>query len=133
MVKFQLEEMVREINKNKSVEVSFDEKCIAKIEIGYVNGAANIEHVVEYKKAKVIVDGGEPSYLDIDAHRESRFFSEIKSNLENTNNFFITPEYANSVTDKEVAERLGISDEKAKSLREESAGKLKNQVEEASL
>lgn len=74
---FQAEELAKQMNPGKIVNLSFDQKCRRVCEIIITDGLANNIHHIENNKVRVDVEGMDPIYLPIQPHRENCTHEEM--------------------------------------------------------
>lgn len=67
---FDVQTLFTQLNPNKNITYTFDEKTTRTIELIFTEGLPNPFHHMENSKVKVTVEGAAPVYVMIDPHRE---------------------------------------------------------------
>lgn len=64
---------------DKIISFDFDEKCQRKLEIILSDGTTNRVHYIEHDKVRVSIEGMQPIYVPIYAHRITIHWKDMKN------------------------------------------------------
>ncbi len=67
---YEAQDFFKKMYADKEVKFEFDDKCHRTHEVIYTDGVPNEAHHIENDKVKVTVEGMDPVYVPIAAHRE---------------------------------------------------------------
>ena len=83
---YEAKETFEKLYPNKTVNISFDQKCYKKIEICFYDGLINENHHIEYDKVKMEIEDLEPTYIPIQPHRDTLSIDQVKNIIDSNIN-----------------------------------------------
>lgn len=125
---FQAQEFFAKMYPGKKIAYEFDDTCHRTIELVHTDGMPNLIHHVECNKVKVNVEGIEPIYCPIQAHRFNTTWMAAKAYINAKNDVYIGSDEIENVKKLEVEDKLGY-ESRMKELCEYS-GLTVEQIEE---
>ena len=114
---FQAQEFFAKMYPGKTIGYEFDDTCHRTIELVHTDGLPNLIHHVECNKVKVNVEGMEPIYCPIQAHRFNTTWMAAKAYINAKSDVYFNPEDIENLKKLQSEDKSGY-DSKIKELCE---------------